>query len=52
MNNFEGKVYRGIGCTVEEFLQFKQVMEEKDIDKRVISVPLSLWSSSKNLAVS
>ena len=48
--DFEGIVYRGITLPEEDFTLFERLVEEP-IGKRYISIPSSLWSSSKNIKV-
>lgn len=51
LQNFQGKVYRGITTSLEDYLKFNKLMEESVLENRVISVPLSLWSSSKDIGI-
>jgi hypothetical protein len=51
LQNFEGKVYRGVTTSVEDYSKFKKLMETDVLENRVISVPLSLWSSSKLIQI-
>eukprot|EP01024_Parvocaulis_polyphysoides_P054568 TRINITY_DN5517_c0_g5_i2.p1 TRINITY_DN5517_c0_g5~~TRINITY_DN5517_c0_g5_i2.p1 ORF type:complete len:463 (-),score=35.49 TRINITY_DN5517_c0_g5_i2:313-1701(-) len=43
--NFSGTVYRGMAIPADKFVIFESLMQQP-INKRYISIPLGLWSSS------
>ena len=43
--DFQGEVYRGVGLSDDDFLKFRALLD-RPIDKRYISIPLGLVSSS------
>lgn len=50
LNNFQGLVYRGLRVSHQEFAKFKETLNIT-LEKRVISIPLSMWSASLDMNV-